>query len=570
MVKKIILAGVGAGIVIGASYAGFFVLKRSQPATPIVIQGCSAQCATISSMVVPHHDLVKAQRRELFTHIGKMIGEPKTVILISPNHYGAGKATVQTTNQTWQIDEGTIEPDISVLSSIIDHGASMEPASFINEHGIYLILNDIKRTFPNARIVPIIFKIDTPSTNVQKLHDALKKSCDQCLVVASVDFSHYQPAVLANEHDQLSIRALKNLDEDAIREKAEVDSPPSLQFLIAWARSHNTERFELANHTNSGELLSNPDIETTTHLFGYYTEGERIAPERRVSFFIGGDMMFARGIHATFEKDLKESVAHLGDRLFWGTDVALSNLEGAISSTRVKPDPGPTFKFVFPPETVSVLKYMHINAVSLANNHSINAGSGGEEVTRQLLSKQNIQAIGGWSGVDTVRTATFSGQGLKLTIIGVHMLLDIPDIKDQISKIKSDPDQRVIIFPHWGVEYEPRHSAQQERLARAWIDAGADMVIGSHPHVIQDAEIYRGKPIIYSLGNLLFDQDWSVPTQQGMLIGGAFTDKGVELFGLPVVSKNHQPELARGALKQNLLQKLWSSITPSDIIKILN
>src|SRR3989338_9932191 len=112
MVKKIILAGVGAGIVIGASYAGFFVLKRSQPATPIVIQGCSAQCATISSMVVPHHDLVKAQRRELFTHIGKMIGEPKTVILISPNHYGAGNATVQTTDQVWQIDEGTIEPDV--------------------------------------------------------------------------------------------------------------------------------------------------------------------------------------------------------------------------------------------------------------------------------------------------------------------------------------------------------------------------------------------------------------------------------------------------------------------------
>lgn len=261
-------------------------------------------------------------------------------------------------------------------------------------------------------------------------------------------------------------------------------------------------------------------------------------------------MMFARGIHATFESNLKESVAHIGDRLFWGTDASIINLEGAISAKPVRPDPGPTFTFVFPPQTVDVLKYMHIDAVSLDNNHANNAGPGGEQVTADLLAKQDIGVL----------PQTFEGEGLKLTVIGIHTLWGVKDITGQIRDIKQDPDQRVIIFPHWGVEYEPIHTKQQEELAHLWIDAGADAVIGSHPHVIQDAQMYKGKPIFYSLGNLLFDQDWSIPTQQGMLIGGAFTDEGLEIFALPVISKNHQPELARGAIKQQLLKKIAGGI----------
>lgn len=494
----------------------------------------------ISGIVVPHHDLVKAQRAEFFDEVAEQISPPKTVIIVSPNHAQSGFGTIQTTDKTWNLSNGVLEPNREVVSSITSSPARMaelvQPGGFQNEHGIYLVLPDIHRVWPDAKIVPIILKIDTSTSSVQALAKSLDETCHDCLLVASVDFSHYQPAVLANEHDKLTLRALQNLDEDLIRTKAEVDSPPSLQLLMQWARSHETQRFNLWKHTNSGELLHDPDIETTTHIFGYYDHGTQVQPEKRISFLIGGDMMFARGIHYRFQKNLRESVEHLGDRLFWGTDLALINLEGSISQKSVAPDPSPTFHFVFPPETAKVLTYLHLNAISLDNNHS-------DHVDPRI---PDIPIL----------PTTVEGEGLKITVIGINTLWGVKDIKDQISKIKEDSDQRVIIFPHWGVEYAPIHSQQQQDLAHTWIDAGADLVIGSHPHVIQDGEIYKGKPIIYSLGNLLFDQNWSVETQQGMLVGGAFTDDGLELFGLPVISKNFKPELARGALKARLLKKI--------------
>ena len=486
---------------------------------------------------MPHHDLVKAQRAKFFDEIAIKINPPKTVIVVSPNHYEAGRADIQTTDKIWNLSNGVLEPDLKALVGEI------ETPNFQNEHGIYTVLPDIKRVWPNAKIVPIILKFNTSTSSVQMLHDELEKNCHDCLLIVSVDFSHYQPAVLANLHDDLSIRALENLDEELIRTKAEVDSPASLQLLMKWAKSHNTQKFVLKNHTNSGELLDDPDMETTTHIFGYYDLGVKLLSKPYVSFLIGGDMMFARGIYYTFQKDLKESMAHFGDRVFWGTDLALINFEGKMSDTPVAPDPRETFNFIFPPETAGVLKYLHVNAISLDNNHS-------DHVDPKIDGAQ-------------VLPITIHGEKLKLTVIGINTLWGVADIRDQISQIKSDPDQRVIIFPHWGEEYASIHNAKQEQLAHEWIDAGADLVVGSHPHVIQDAEISlprgkagRGKPIIYSVGNLLFDQNWSKETQEGMLIGGSFTEDRLKLFGLPVVSKNFQPELARGALKKQLLKKI--------------
>ena len=113
----------------------------------------------------------------------------------------------------------------------------------------------------------------------------------------------------------------------------------------------------------------------------------------------------------------------------------------------------------------------------------------------------------------------------------------------------------MLVFPHWGIEYEPIHSSAQEKLAHAWIDAGADLVIGGHPHVTQDAEIYKNKPIFYSLGNLLFDQDFSDPTQRGLIIAGKITDDNIELVLLPTISKKYKPELMTGAEKTAVITK---------------
>ncbi len=517
----------------------------------------------ISGMVVPHHDLVKVERGKLFDKVTPLIPQPKTVILISPNHYESGKQLVQTTSQSWNIDQGTIEPNKTVIDKLVANGVGNEPDSFANEHGIRLILSDLKDHFPNATIVPLIFKLSTPLDQIQSVEKVLASDCADCFMVASVDFSHYQPAILAQVHDQLTERALKNLDATTLLKKAEVDSPAALTLLTEWANDHDTKKFALDNHTNSGVLLKDPDAETTTHFFGWYESGEKAVPDNSVTFLIGGDMMFGRSIAHRFLSDgLWKSVDQLGERLFWGTDAGIVNLEGPVSDVAVPDDVRPNnLVFNFPPETIKALQYLRINAASQANNHSANQGKTGLETTRRLLKDASITPIGGPGDADVDKVASFEGQNLTLQVIGAHTLSSVPDLKPLIQKLKADPKNRVLIFPHWGVEYQYKHSAGQEKQAHDWIDAGADVVIGAHPHIIEDSELYKGKPIIYSMGNLLFDQDFSKETQQGLLLSGTFTDSGLDLFALPIQDKNYKPALMKGDDKKSILDRLYAPFT---------
>ena len=98
-------------------------------------------------------------------------------------------------------------------------------------------------------------------------------------------------------------------------------------------------------------------------------------------------------------------------------------------------------------------------------------------------------------------------------------------------------------------------------MAHSWIDAGADLVIGAHPHVIQDAEVYKNRPIFYSLGNLLFDQTFSKETQQGLLIAGEITNNSIRLFALPIESSKLKPALIRDEAKAKLLDTLYAPVT---------
>ncbi|HSX24478.1 MAG TPA: AmmeMemoRadiSam system protein B [Candidatus Andersenbacteria bacterium] len=525
--------------------------------------------AIIAAIIIPHHDIVAKQRKQFLNELGKKI-QPKTIILISPNHYDVGKARIQTVDQDWNIAGGIIHSRSEVVQVLIKNGIGNEPASFPDEHGIHLVLGDIHQAFPSASLVPIIVKSSATQLDIDNLEQILEKTCTACLVVASVDFSHYQPALLGDVHDELTLRALQNLDDNALLHTAEVDSPGALLFVSKWARHANAEHFVTWMHTNSGELLQQPDIESTTHIFGYYESGlpaglagKKVVSQHSVTFLLGGDLMFGRMVAHTY---LQRGMAHVfdmfGDRSFWGVDAGIANLEGPISKTPVPDDyNSKTLSFNFPPQTIDALKFLRINAASLANNHSANAGAQGVQDTRDLLKSANVQAIGGPGDQDIPHVGMFQGEKLRLIVIGVHALYGPPNISDLIKTYKADPNNRVMIFPHWGVEYAPVHNLYQAQLAHEWIDAGADIVIGSHPHVIQDAEVYKNKPIIYSLGNFVFDQNFSKETEEGLLVAGDFDDTGLSLFGLPIQIKNYQPIMMRGIQKKAILDTLYAPLT---------
>src|SRR3989344_2027127 len=534
----------------------------------------------ISGAVLPHHNIVGHQRAEFFSVLASNITPPDTIILLSPNHYRAGQQSIQTTNQEWKLNQGKIIANQNVISYLAEHNlAANNSSSFINEHGIYNILSDIYNNFPHAKIVPIIFDGAT-QTELQDLKQGLMDSCLKCLMIASVDFSHYQPALLGQLHDDLSIRGLQMLDTANLFTKSEVDSGPALALLAMWAKDHNTLHFELKNHTNSGIIAQNPDIESTTHIFGWYEKGAPAAPEKSVGFLVGGDMMFARGINQIFGNDFNGAFSQFGDRVFWGTDASAINLEGSITQKPIPKDtPSNTMNFKFSPSIVKTLSFLHINAASQANNHSDNAGQEGIDTTRSLLRAAHIQPFGGPTDSSVTRIAYVTGNEMSLAIIGINLTYpgqDAATLVPLITELKKDPPTRVLVMPHWGEEYMSTHSKDQAYAAHLWIDAGADMIIGSHPHVIQDAELYRGAPIIYSLGNLLFDQAFSRQTQEGLLIAGKFTSDGLTFFGLPTTTIHYQPRLETKERKQEILQAIYNPFekhiqsTPAGlVVKIL-
>jgi poly-gamma-glutamate synthesis protein (capsule biosynthesis protein) len=129
---------------------------------------------------------------------------------------------------------------------------------------------------------------------------------------------------------------------------------------------------------------------------------------------------------------------------------------------------------------------------------------------------------------------------------------------DALRKLIEDEkasERFVIIYPHWGNEYQTSHSAKQEETAHDMVDAGADLIIGSHPHVVQDSEIYKNKPIFYSLGNFVFDQTFSQETQRGLIIGVSIEKDSLTISFVPVESNQLKPRISTGNSREELIKR---------------
>lgn len=201
-------------------------------------------------------------------------------------------------------------------------------------------------------------------------------------------------------------------------------------------------------------------------------------------------------------------------------DISIGNLECAVGTKGKKEDK--PFTFMANPTVLPVVK-KHFSAVSLANNHSADYGPEAFVHTLALLDKAGLPYFGGGKNIKAAhQPSIFEVKGKRIAVLGYneffprsfealddragiawseddYVVYDIKQAKDQH---KAD---YVIVFPHWGIEHEKIASSRQVALAHLMIDSGADAVIGGHPHVTQNTETYKGKPIFYSLGNFVFN-----------------------------------------------------------------
>jgi poly-gamma-glutamate synthesis protein (capsule biosynthesis protein) len=313
-------------------------------------------------------------------------------------------------------------------------------------------------------------------------------------------------------------------------------------FLRAGKIKHNDTNFQKNSSSVTSSTSSVASVQSSV-----------TSQNAELSFIIAGDAMFDRGVDYRFrEDDIFRIFDNIDRNLFVNKDLAILNLEGPISAVPVVKDPNSGLVFNFPPKTVDALKFLGIDGVSLANNHTDNNGLKGYQNTVKVLDEVSIKPFGKQALFDQTGLARFEKNGVKISFISIDVLAVNTDIRPYIIKEK-EAGYYVFVMPHWGVEYEKIHHSSQQYLARNWINAGADMIVGGHPHVAQDAEVYKGKPIFYSLGNFVFDQTWSAETQQGVLIEGKIVDGILTITPLPTVSKNVQPELKKGSDKESIL-----------------
>ncbi len=259
-----------------------------------------------------------------------------------------------------------------------------------------------------------------------------------------------------------------------------------------------------------------------------------------VSVTFVGDVMLD-GLPGKIVKDGKDPFAALTNILS-NSDIRIANLECVIATTGRRIDK--PYNFRAHPRTIKLLK-RHFDAVSLANNHTGDFGMEAFEKMLHLLDEQGLSYFGGGRNLRHAHTPLLIDRnGLRIAFLGYNEFLprsfeadvDRPghawsedeqvvlDIRNARSLHRAD---LVIPYMHWGFENEPVANLRQRRLARLMIDAGADAVVGSHPHVIQDIEYYRGKPVFYSLGNFVFDGFIDKKNQTGWLLKLELDHQGV-------------------------------------------
>lgn len=236
--------------------------------------------------------------------------------------------------------------------------------------------------------------------------------------------------------------------------------------------------------------------------------------------------------------------------LLAGADIRIGNLE-CVVATRGRPEPGKPYTFRAHPRVLKKLG-QHFDAVSLANNHSGDYGPGAFSEMLRLLDREGIRYFGGGKKLQQAHAPLIlERHGIRIAFLGYNEFfprsfeadVDKPGIAwSEDDRVVFDIRQArarhgadlVIPVMHWGWEYEPLASARQRQLARLIIDAGADAVVGGHPHVTQDTEVYKGKPIIYSLGNFVFNGFADEAGNTGWLLKLQLDRQGVtqlEIFG---------------------------------------
>ena len=338
---------------------------------------------------------------------------------------------------------------------------------------------------------------------------------------------------------------------------------------------HSSKNRETLNNQSQGEKE-----------FLDFSDQKKKLPQTsgEVSLVAVGDVSFSRGVERIVkkQKDINYPFLKIRDYLK-SVDLVFGNLETPITEGPEIPD----FEMISRsnPGTEQALKHAGFSVLSLANNHTPNFGEQGLKDTFNYLTEAGIKYVGAGNNEQEANQPVYiEKKGIKFAFLAYNDTDVVPAsyeatnshagtafmrterMTEAVKEAKQKTDF-VIVSLHSGIEYTDKQNNSQVNFAHAAIDAGADLIIGHHSHVVQTMEKYKGKYIFYSLGNFVFDQPQSQETKEGLAIKVYFTKDGINKISLlPVVMENlAQPRTANQSEAEKILQKLKFSLASQSI-----
>lgn len=303
---------------------------------------------------------------------------------------------------------------------------------------------------------------------------------------------------------------------------------------------------------------------------GNEPENETEPEDSAIRFVFAGDILLSDHVLGAYHKagSIDGVVDQTYQSVIDSSDVFMVNQEFPFSD-RGTAAADKQYTFRLPPEKVSLFQEMGIDIVTLANNHALDFGTDALLDTCATLDAAGIYRVGAGANLDEAKMPVIMDiKGKTIGFLGASRVIPVGSwnatskspgmlttydptvLIEEIKKARETCDF-VIVYVHWGIERDEYPQDYQRTMARQYIDAGADMVIGSHPHVLQGMEYYNGKPIIYSLGNFVFGS--SIP--KTALLRADWDGENLSLAFVPGTSSGgYTRALTDEAQKENFYQ----------------
>lgn len=521
-----------------------------------------------TGLILPHHLLVQQSVANAFASVRG--GGYRRVVLMCPDHFRLGATPITVVNADFATPFGTVQSDDRLMRALLKAPGVTALDVHYREHGFGSLLPFLREALPDAKVCVITIKASVTRSILDGAFKALAREVDaDTLIVQSTDFSHYLTEAVAETKDARSREVLESEDPAqalTLVQPDHIDSAGALYLQLKLQREIFKSHPRILEHLNSQSFADYPVDRTTSYFVVAFTPDPKpqIATTRGDgSILFTGDVMLGRGVaDLAHRHGLDHPFTGLAPH-FRAASAVLVNLEGPISAPLRPESP---LRFHFEPNFAASMARAGITHAGLANNHGLDQGPEGYAQTLAHLHEVHITPMGHPTWHSLPEAVSLEIGGCPIRLVAFNATEPYFQLKRNVAflrRLRSEsPKAFIVVSIHWGQEFLSRAHATQRHFGHAFIDAGVDLVVGHHPHVVQDLQRYHGRVIAYSLGNLIFDQ-WARPeAARGLILKLRPAKAMLEL--MPVETTGPYPTLAQENSRQEALNAL-AERSPSEL-----